>query len=101
MDELMLMREMTDSQRMMFQSQMASVRKDKTTAILLALLLGGLGAHHFYLGNTTRGVVYILLVWTFVPSFIALIECFTLTQTVNAMNAEKAAQIAAQVKMFS
>lgn len=35
--------------------------KDKTVAILLALFLGGLGIHHFYLGNTLRGIVSILL----------------------------------------
>lgn len=48
--------------------------KSRTTAVLLALFLGGIGAHHFYLGNTGRGVVYLLLVWTFVPAIIALIE---------------------------
>ncbi len=38
--------------------------KDKTTAGLLALLLGGVGAHHFYLGNGGLGVLYLLL-WLF------------------------------------
>jgi TM2 domain-containing membrane protein YozV len=35
--------------------------KDKTVAAILAILLGGLGIHHFYLGNTNRGIIYILL----------------------------------------
>jgi len=51
--------------------------KDKTTAILLALFLGGFGIHHFYLGNTLRGILMIvLLVMTFGigSSLIALIE---------------------------
>ncbi len=26
---------------------------------ILAILLGWLGIHHFYLGNTTRGLIYI------------------------------------------
>jgi TM2 domain-containing membrane protein YozV len=48
--------------------------KSKGTAIVLALLLGGLGAHKFYLGHPGWGVLYILFCWTFVPSIIALIE---------------------------
>jgi TM2 domain-containing membrane protein YozV len=48
--------------------------KNKNTAGILALLLGGLGAHHFYLGNTVRGLLYIVFVWTFIPAIAGLIE---------------------------
>lgn len=48
--------------------------KDRTTAAIFALLLGGLGAHHFYLGNVGRGVLYVLFVWTFIPAIVGFIE---------------------------
>jgi len=48
--------------------------KDKTTAALLALLLGGLGAHKFYLDESGTGVLYLLFCWTFIPAFIAFFE---------------------------
>lgn len=48
--------------------------KDKTTAALLAILLGGIGAHHFYLGNIGRGVIYLLFSWTFIPLIVGIIE---------------------------
>ena len=35
--------------------------KDKTTAGILALLLGGLGIQYFYLGKTSAGLITILL----------------------------------------
>ena len=35
--------------------------KNKTTAGLLALFLGGCGAHHFYLGNNKKGLTYLLV----------------------------------------
>lgn len=47
---------------------------NKTTAILLALFLGGLGAHKFYLGKPGMGLLYLVFCWTFIPGLIALIE---------------------------
>ena len=48
--------------------------KDKTTAGILAILLGGYGIHHFYLGNTGLGILYLCLFWTLIPGIIALVE---------------------------
>jgi TM2 domain-containing membrane protein YozV len=48
--------------------------KNRTTAGLLALLLGGIGVHKFYLDRPGQGLLYLLFCWTFIPSFIALIE---------------------------
>ena len=53
---------------------MAVGNKSRLTAILLALFLGGLGAHKFYLGRPGMGVLYILFFWTFIPAIIAFIE---------------------------
>ncbi|HWT73017.1 MAG TPA: NINE protein [Oxalicibacterium sp.] len=47
--------------------------KDKTVAGLLAIFLGGFGAHRFYLGKWW-GVLYLLFFWLWVPGIIALIE---------------------------
>ncbi len=48
--------------------------KDKTTAALLAILLGGLGIHKFYLGKGALGLLYLVFCWTFIPAIIGLIE---------------------------
>ena len=47
---------------------------NKTTYVLLALFLGGLGVHEFYAGKTGLGILYLLFCWTFIPAIIALIE---------------------------
>lgn len=49
-------------------------KKSRITAGILALLLGGLGVHKFYLGKVGLGCVYLIFVWTFVPAIIALVE---------------------------
>lgn len=51
-----------------------SDRKNRVTAALLALVLGGIGAHHFYLGQPLLGILYLLFCWTFIPAIIALVE---------------------------
>lgn len=48
--------------------------KSKVTAGLLALFLGGFGAHKFYLGKTGMGILYLIFCWTYIPSILALIE---------------------------
>lgn len=48
--------------------------KSRTTAAALAILLGGVGAHKFYLGKPIYGIVYALFVLTLIPAFIGLIE---------------------------
>ena len=47
---------------------------NKVVYALLALFLGGLGAHKFYSGKTFQGILYFVFSWTFIPSFIAFIE---------------------------
>jgi len=48
--------------------------KNRTTAGILAILLGGLGVHRFYLGQIGLGILYLVFCWTFIPSIIALVD---------------------------
>lgn len=48
--------------------------KSRAAAVAFALLLGGVGAHKFYLEKPGVGVVYILFCWTFIPAILGLIE---------------------------
>jgi TM2 domain-containing membrane protein YozV len=48
--------------------------KDKMIAGILAILLGGLGIHQFYLGNTQRGIIYIVLACVGVSPILGLID---------------------------
>jgi TM2 domain-containing membrane protein YozV len=55
-------------------SAVSDSSKDRTTAGILALLLGGIGAHKFYLGETGLGVLYLCFSWTLIPAIVGFIE---------------------------
>jgi TM2 domain-containing membrane protein YozV/ribosomal protein L37E len=48
--------------------------KIRIVAALLAVILGGLGAHKFYLGEVGLAILYLLFSWTFIPAIVGLIE---------------------------
>ena len=54
--------------------------KKKGTAVILALILGGIGAHKFYLGHYLLGIIYLAFVWSFIPSIVAFFEAITYLQ---------------------
>ena len=52
----------------------AQPEHSKFVAAMLAIFLGGLGVHKFYLGKTGWGIIYLLLCWTFIPVLIGFLE---------------------------
>lgn len=49
-------------------------KRSRSTAAILAILLGGIGAHRFYLGQIGWGLAYLLFSWTFIPLVAGIIE---------------------------
>lgn len=49
-------------------------QKSKIVAAILAFFLGGIGIHHFYLRNTTMGILSLVFCWTYIPAFVAVIQ---------------------------
>ncbi len=48
--------------------------KSKIVAFVLAWFLGWIGVHHFYLGNTGKGILYLLFFWTGIPCIVGVVE---------------------------
>ncbi|MCK5474475.1 MAG: TM2 domain-containing protein [Candidatus Aenigmarchaeota archaeon] len=49
-------------------------KRNRIVAGLLAILLGGIGAHKFYLGHIGTGLLYFVFCWTLIPAIIAFFE---------------------------
>ena len=89
---------MTEEQRAVFYMQMAAVEKDEVAGVLLALFLGAFGAHHFYLGRTGLGVLYVLFCWTGIPAVVGFVECFLMPGRVRRYNLEQAVLLASTLQ---
>jgi TM2 domain-containing membrane protein YozV len=61
-------------------SDVVSDGRKSGTAILLAVLLGGVGAHRFYLGERAYGLAYLALCWTGIPWIVAIFEAINYSQ---------------------
>ena len=50
------------------------LRKSRSVSVALALVLGGFGAHKFYLDKPGKGFLYMMFCWTGIPSVIGIID---------------------------
>lgn len=88
-----IMAKIPEDKQMVFMMQYNNSKKDPTTAVLLSLFLGGLGAHKFYLGKTGMGILYLLFSWTTIPAFLGLFEAFTISEKVAKLNEKTALEL--------
>ena len=92
-EQLAYLQTLPVAQRGQIAMQYSTKEKKTSTAILLALFLGGLGIHHFYLERTWEGVLSVLFFWTFIPGLIAFVELFFLSGVVARMNHKQFTEI--------
>jgi TM2 domain-containing membrane protein YozV len=97
LDPIVYTASMNDHQRTWFYAEFQRARKDEVVGVLLAVFLGGLGIHHFYLHRNGLGILYLLLSWTGIPFLVSLIEAFFMPSRVQQYNASQAAFIAGQI----
>lgn len=87
-----------DDRRNLFLMEYNGKQRNSTTAVLLAVLFGGVGAHHFYMGNIGLGVVYIIFSWSMVPLILGIIEAFLMPARVRNYNMARAREIAVALR---
>lgn len=90
---IQILSQLPKEQRMPFIMRYNNVQKKPTMAVLLAILLGGIGAHQFYMGRIGLGVAYLLFSWTWIPTILGFVEALVISGQVHKYNAQKAAEI--------
>lgn len=51
-----------------------TVPKKRVTAGILAIFLGGIGIHYFYLNKPVAGILFLLCCWLIIPGIIAFVQ---------------------------
>jgi hypothetical protein len=98
LDTIHYTQQMSDSERLMFQTQIEANRKDPVLAVLLAFFFGSFGIHRFYLRQTGWGIIYLVFCWTGIPGVVAIIECFFLPGRVRRFNEEQMEEAFRRIK---
>lgn len=97
---LLLTKDFMPQEKMMFMNEYNSSKKSVTTGVLLALFLGGLGIHKFWIGSPGVGVLYLLFCWTFIPAIIAIIDACLMGNAVQKYNGRVANDAYQKVMMM-
>lgn len=48
--------------------------KNRGIAVALALILGWIGIHRFYVGQIGWGILFLLFCWTYIPLIVGIIN---------------------------
>ena len=92
-------KDLSDEERMRFDVDFSTRRKDTTTALLLSIFLGVLGVDRFYLGHIGLGVAKLLLTWATFGIW-WFIDIFLITKATRKNNTEVAQQVYDAIKMM-
>lgn len=92
---------LTPQQELFFQREYSKQSRNSSTAFVLALLLGGFGAHRFYLRQSGWGITYLLFCWTLIPLVASWVECFSIRERSQNYNKEVKQQILQAMNILS
>ena len=95
-----LQKQLSENEQNTFNYKFERQKKSVSSGVLLALFLGGLGIHKFWLGEIVFGVFYLIFCWTFIPAIIAIVECFFMQNTVNNYNYKLAQDIFKEIELL-
>ena len=97
---------LSSEEKLHFQSEFTSRQRNTGMGIGLALLLGGVGAHKFYLKRNTSGIIYalcgtigwVIIVPPIVIAILCIVDAFQMEGTVVKFNNELAREIKLEIE---
>ncbi len=97
MEQQMLTQDLTEQQKVLFNGQFASEKKDRTLVFVLSVLFGTLGVDRFMVGDIGFGILKLLtfggcgILW--------LVDLFLIWGRVDDFNRRKASELVTAIKM--
>ena len=94
----MMTRDLSQEQRMLFNSQLGGAMKDRNTTLILSVILGGWGVDRFYVGDMGMGLLKLFTLGG--CGILWLIDLFIIRGRADDYNRQKAEEILAGVRMM-
>lgn len=85
---------LNETEQAEFIKEYNEVKRDTQIAVVLALFLGSIGVHHFYMRRYGLFLAALLFAWTFIPMLEGWVEAIFLPKLVKEYNEEQAVRIA-------
>jgi hypothetical protein len=99
MEQAMMTKDLSEQQKMLFESQFSSAKKDRGIMLGISIVFGYLGVDRFMLGDTGIGILKLL---TFgLCGILAIIDWFKIQGMTDEYNRRKAQEILMTIKMMS
>ena len=98
-EQQIMMKDLTDQQKMLFSSQFDSAKKDRNTILILSIFLGSWGIDRFMIGDMGMGILKLLTLG--LCGILWLIDLFLIRGKVDEFNRKKANEILAGIKLTS
>lgn len=95
----LMTKDLTDSQKLLFASQFDSSKKDPGTMLVLSVLFGSWGVDRFMLGHTGMGILKLLTLGC--CGVLTIIDWFGIKSKTHEYNRNKANEILAAIKLTS
>ena len=95
-------------EKLQFQSEFTTRQRNTGAGIALALLVGGLGVHKFYLKKNTQGLVYalcgtfgwVIIIPPIIIGILCIVDAFKMEPSVVKFNNEIAREIKQEIEIM-
>ena len=76
-------------------------RRRPSVGISLALVLGWIGVHRFWLGDKKGGIIFVAFFWTLLPGLFAIFDALCMVDLCNQYNNKLAKKLFDDIKELS
>ena len=96
-----LTKKMSASEKFAFYNEYNLRKKDPAIGVSLALIVGGLGIHRFWLGEMKAGFTYLIFCWTIIPIFFAIVDAACMGDMCRKHNNQVAKELYSNIKSLT
>ena len=96
-----LIKKLNRNEAFAFYNEFNLRRRQPSVGISLALLLGWIGVHRFWLGDKKGGITFLVFFWTLLPGFFSIFDALCMVELCRQYNNKLAKKLFDGIKELS